>query len=231
MQLGWVEAWFESVSQIGLASPNFSSHRLPHVWHMRNVPGWPELDAYYALGDSDPKDVIAEVRSTDPDRSLLVTIFSKSEEAVFELYRDHGLVHSGNFSQPFMWREIINLSLEDQAKIRNEAFEHEVRLVPGGVEYTTNYADRVVSSAKASLNDNGVSYIWGMHTDTEFRGLGLASYGLDALLRASRLHGMHTAVLCASPMGVPFYLANGFASAADMIALCPEDRTAWLKWS
>lgn len=178
-------------------------------------PGWPEVDAFYAI-DVDPADAVAAIGRYKPHSIHMLTVFTSAPEAETGAYRDLGYDPVLD-AQPFMTRRLADVP----DGCPGHAIVHMVRTATT-TDYRIEADGQSVSRGTSVRTSMKAIYVGGMETLPAYRRRGLAATILKRMHADAAALGATRSVLCSSRMRLPLYQAAGYAVLAHMQAYIPR---------
>jgi predicted GNAT family acetyltransferase len=187
-------------------------------------------DYYLAVPDADAPAALAAIRAVPPTTPAYLTVAASTPQTD-AVYQALGCVSEG--TEPLMARSLAHyqrahatvpihtLTVADVAAANMADPEATAWLNHPNVaaETMTHVAvtdgPYIRARARSLRLPNGCSYISMVFCAPNYRGHGYATALMHALLAADLAHGIHTAVLLASPMAVGLYQRLGFVTLCD----------------
>jgi len=190
----------------------------PLLW-LHGVPGWFEVDAFYARG-LPPAEVIAAVRSTQPHPDHMLTLLA--EEAVPAVVTDEyarlGYRRLPEPPQPLMSRLLaVGPSAVPLYEIRREQEGQDI------LAYSIAYAGEIACTGKCVWASPHTVYIFGMQTQPPYWRKGMAKALLDRIHADVASAGGVQSILWSSPAGLPLYRGCGYSPAVTGYAFIPAN--------
>lgn len=209
-----VNVYFEAKTLLFQDVPTFGIREVGPLKCLHRHPGWPEVDAYYAL-DVSPADAIAAIRHDKPQANHRLTVFTPAPEALLGAYGKLGYQQIPA-TQPFMGRPLTDvLTVGDTVAVQ-------ARRTASTVDYWIEADGQPVCWGRSMMTSRQAIYLCGMETLPAFRRRGLAATILRRIHADAAALGATRSVLCSSPMGLPLYQAAGYALLAQMQAFVPQ---------
>ncbi len=178
----------------------------PLTW-LHKVPGWFEVDAFYARDLHAPAKVVAAVQASRPHPHHLISVLAGPTlpPGMTEEYARLGYKELPEPPQPLM-----------QARLSGSApaaSTHEISCEETGegvYRYALKQAGLTLSAVEVVWADAETIYLFAMQTLPEYRRLGLATALLTHAQRDAHKKGAVKSLLWSSPMGLPFYVSLGY---------------------
>jgi GNAT superfamily N-acetyltransferase len=209
-----VSVYFEAKALLFQDVPAFHILEAGPLKCLHRHPGWPEVDAFYAI-DVSPADAVAAIRNYQPQASHMLTVFTPAPEALLGAYRGLGY-QPIPATQPFMLRPLADVPpVGDKAAVQ-------ARRTATTVDYWIEADGQPVCWGRSMMTSRQAIYVSGMETLPAYRRRGLAAAILRRIHADAAALGATRSVLCSSPMGLPLYQAAGYDLLAQMQAFVPQ---------
>ena len=196
-------------------------------------PGWPEIDAFYAV-DVEPSEAIAAIATYVPHPQHMLTVFMRSPRERGTAYEALGY-RSLPDAQPFMRLELSVPKVTHASCVVHVETPEQVDFIngPGNYMNAVHLNDDVfryyyleqdglaVCRARIVTTTQQAIYVAGIDTLPAYRRRGLASTLMQQVHRDALAAGARWSVLCSSPPGLGLYQALGYTTLATMQAFVP----------
>ncbi len=200
-------------------NPNFRlSSAGPLTW-LHQVPGWFEVDAFYARDFDPPAEVVAAVQACAPHPHHMISVRGGPSlpDGTTEEYARLGYKELPEPPQPLM-----RLRLSGTAPTMS-ASEIDCQEIGEGIyRYTLKQAETAVCTAEIVWADAETIYVSGMQTMLRYRRLGLATALLTQAHQDAYKDGALVSILWSSPIGLPFYVNLGYEVAVTGHGFIPN---------
>lgn len=190
----------------------------PLMW-LHGVPGWFEVDAFYARG-LPPAEVIAAVRSTHPHSNHMITLLAEEavSAVVTEEYARLGYKRLPEPPQPLMSRSLTAAPAAISA--------HEICREQEGQDvfaYSITYGGEIACTGKYVWASPDTVYIFAMQTLPPHQRKGMARALLDRIHADVVSGGGVQSILWSSPAGLPLYKNCGYSPVVTGSGFIPAD--------
>lgn len=178
----------------------------PLTW-LHKVPGWFEVDAFYARDFHPPVEVVAAVKACTPHPHHMISVRAGPmlPDGMTEEYARLGYKELPEPPQPLM-----RLRLSEAAPAA-PAHQIDRTVIGEGIyRYALKQAGTSLSTAEVVWADAETIYIFAMQTLPEYRRLGLATSLLSHVHKDAYKSGAAVSILWSSPTGLPFYVTLGY---------------------
>lgn len=193
----------------------------PLTW-LHQVPGWFEVDAFYAR-DVPPAEVVAAVKACRPHPHHMISVRAGPTlpDGMTEEYARLGYKELPEPPQPLM-----QLRLSGAAPAASACEIDRVETGEGIYRYVLNQAETAISTAEVVWADGETIYLFGMQTRPGYRRRGLATALLGHIHEDAHKSGAATSILWSSPMGLPFYESLGYKAVVTGHGFIPSNSEA-----
>ena len=210
---------FEAKKRQHQACPDFFLSKSGPLTWLHGVPGWYEVDAFYAR-DLPPLEVVAAVRATDPHPHHMITVLTGEAlpKGGAEEYARLGYRPLPEAPQPLMSK-----SLRAEPSLPSAHDIHQ------GEEGTDTLTYHIVSNGKVACTAKRVwaspqtIYVFAMETHHQHRRTGMGSALLARLHADAVNEGAVQSILWSSLMGRPFYGSFGYSPVVTGHSFIPSE--------
>lgn len=178
----------------------------PLTW-LHKVPGWFEVDAFYARDFDPPVEVVDAVKACAPHPQHMISVRAGPTlpDGMTQEYARLGYKELPEPPQPLMSLRLFGAA--------PAVSTHEIsceKIGEGIYRYALKQGELILSTAEVVWADAETIYLCGMQTLPEHRRLGLATALLAHIHQDVRRSGATTSILWSSPIGLPFYTSLGY---------------------
>ena len=229
-----LKVYFEAKQLMYKNSPEFRFLETGLLKCFHKHPGWPEIDAFYAV-DIEPQQAVAAIAGYVSSPRHMLTVFMESPREEYPEYAARGYRALPD-SQPFMSLELTGQAVENPSSVVRVETPEQVDFINRSGMYMdlAHLNDGIfryyfmeqgglpVCRGRSVTTTQQAIYVAGIETSPAFRRRGLASALMGQMHMDALLTGRRGSVLCSSPLGLGLYQALGYTVLATMQAFVPE---------
>ncbi len=210
---------FEAKKRQYQQCPGFRLSEVGPLTWLHGVPGWYEVDAFYAR-DLSPLEFVAAVRPTHPHPNHMITLLADEAPAavVMEEYARLGYKPLPEPPQPLMSKLLITgPSVASTHKVRRE------QEGPDIFAYSISCDGETACTGTCVWASPETVYIFAMQTRALHRRKGMARALLDRVHRDAVSRGGVQSILWSSPLSLPLYQNCGYSPVVTGYSFIPAD--------
>lgn len=229
-----LKVYFDAKQLMYKNSPEFRFIETGLLKCFHKHPGWPEIDAFYAV-DIEPQQAVAAIAGYVPYPRHRLTVFLESPREEYQEYAALGYRALPD-RQPFMSMELTVQTVANPSSVvrvetpeqvdflnRSSTYMDAAHLNDGVFRYYFIEQDGLpVCRGRSVTTTQQAIYVAGIDTLPAFRRRGLASSLMGQMHADALFTGERGSVLCSSPLGLGLYQALGYTVLATMQAFVPE---------
>jgi GNAT superfamily N-acetyltransferase len=206
-----MSAYFDSKAIQYQSTPSFELREAGPLRWLHGVPGWPEVDAFYAI-NLDPYEVVAAIRAVGPDKRHALTIFDGSIAPDFRLYADLGYIKVPGPPQPLLMFQLAPKNTLESCRTFENVQGLGLKIIVTRndddqriARYQISTQEKTICQGSSIRTSNHIVYVYGLETDLAYRRRGLASAIMERIHYDSCAAGCTTVIMCASRDGLKLY--------------------------
>ena len=225
--------YFESKQLMYRRIPEFVFRETGPLKCFHKHPGWPEVDAFYAV-DVEPGEAITAIAKYAPHPQHMLTVFQHSPQEPDTAYEALGY-RSLSGSQPLMSLELSLLTVRPESSVVLVETREQMDFInqPGTYMDASHLNDDAfryyyleqdglaVCRGRTVLTTQSALYVAGIDTVPAYRRRGFAGTLMGQMHADALAKGARRSVLCSSPLGLGLYQALGYTTLATMQAFVP----------